>query len=74
MEVCSCFRRERQRQSKSTVFLKPVRLLKFVKIREFQEFLKFIKFEFSIYDNNCIGPILGLIWSLNIDSISIFTV
>jgi len=49
MEVCSCFRTERQRQSKSTVFLKFVRILKFVKIREFQEFLKFIKFEFAIY-------------------------
>jgi len=30
MEVCSCFRRERQRQSKRTVFLKFVRILKFV--------------------------------------------
>jgi len=52
MEVCSCFRRERQRQSKSAVFLKFVRILKFVKIREFQEFLKFIKYEFSIYAQN----------------------
>jgi len=54
MEVCSCLRRERQRQSKSTVFLKFVRILKFVKIREFQEFLKFIKFEFSIDGLYCI--------------------
>jgi len=45
MEVCSCFRRERQRQSKSTVFVKFVRNLKFVKIREIQEFLKIIKFD-----------------------------
>jgi len=50
MEVCSCFRKERQRQSKSTVFLKFARMLKFVKIREFQEFLKFLKF--SIYDSD----------------------
>jgi len=31
------------------LFLKFVRILKYVIIREFQEFLKFIKFEFSIY-------------------------
>jgi len=49
MEVCSCFRRARQRLSKSTVFLKFARILKFIKIREFREFLKFIKFEFSVY-------------------------
>jgi len=42
MELFSCFRRERQRQSKSTVFSKFVRILKFVTIHEFQEFLKFI--------------------------------
>jgi len=52
MEVCSCFRKERQTQSKSAVFLKFVRILKLVKIREFQEILKFIKFEFSVYDVN----------------------
>jgi len=34
------------------LFLKFLRISKFVRIREFQEFLKFIKFEFSIYDIN----------------------
>jgi len=53
MEVCSCFRRERQRQSKSTVFLKFVRILKFVKIREF---FKIHKIRFL---NLCNGEIIG---------------
>jgi len=52
MEVCSCFRRERERQSKSTIFFKIVRILKLVKICESQEFLKFLKIEYSVYAEN----------------------
>jgi len=64
MEVCSCFIRERQRQSKSTIFLKFARILKFVKIREFYEFLKFIKFDFSIYEERKSGENVCLLYSV----------
>jgi len=51
--------------TKQILLLKFVRILTFVKIREFQEFLKFIKFKFSIYD-----PTYGNYTELNLIEIN----